>query len=108
MTAVLQPSARGAPAPLALTIGEPAGIGPELMLRAWLARDAAPAPFFALADPHALDALARRLALAVPIVEVAPGQARAAFARALPVVPLAARADAVAGAPDPAYARRGD
>jgi 4-hydroxythreonine-4-phosphate dehydrogenase len=48
--------------------------------------------------------LARRLALDVPILEVAPGEARAAFARALPVVPLGARADAKAGAPDPAYA----
>jgi 4-hydroxythreonine-4-phosphate dehydrogenase len=104
MTAVLRSSARAEPAPLALTIGEPAGIGPELMLRAWLARDAAPAPFFALADPQALEALAHRLALAVPIVEVAPGEARAAFARALPVVPLAAHADAAAGAPDPASA----
>jgi 4-hydroxythreonine-4-phosphate dehydrogenase len=104
MTAVLQSSARGEPAPLALTIGEPAGVGPELTLRAWLARDAAPAPFFALADPQALDALARRLALAVPIVEVALGDARAAFARALPVVPLAARADAAPGEPDPAFA----
>jgi 4-hydroxythreonine-4-phosphate dehydrogenase len=95
---------RTAPPLLALTMGDPAGVGPELVLRAWLARDAAPTPFFALADPNALAALARRLALPVPIVEVAPGEARAAFARALPVVPLAARIEAQAGAPDPAYA----
>ncbi len=95
---------RDAPPPLALTMGDPAGVGPELTLRAWLARDTAPAPFFALADPRALSALARRLALDVPILEVAPGEARGAFVRALPVVPLGARADAKAGAPDPAYA----
>ena len=45
--------------PIAMTLGDPAGIGPELILRAWLARDAA-APFFALADAAALEVVARR------------------------------------------------
>ena len=73
-------------------------------MRAWLARDAASAPFFVLADPAALAGLARELDLAAPIAEVAPGEAAAAFAGALPVVPLAARADAKPGAPNPAFA----
>jgi 4-hydroxythreonine-4-phosphate dehydrogenase len=90
--------------PLALTMGDPAGIGPELTLRAWIARASLPAPFFALADPKALTALARRLDLAAPIAEVAPAEASAAFDRALPVVALAAPADARPGEPDPAFA----
>jgi len=90
--------------PLALTMGDPAGIGPELALRAWLARASLAAPFFALADPKALGALARRLGLDAPIAEVSPAQASAAFSRALPVVALAARGDARPGEPDPAFA----
>jgi 4-hydroxythreonine-4-phosphate dehydrogenase len=90
--------------PLALTMGDPAGIGPELALRAWLARDAHGAPFFALADPNALRALARRLGLDAPIAEVAPAEAAAAFPRALPVVALNAPCDARPGEPDAAFA----
>jgi 4-hydroxythreonine-4-phosphate dehydrogenase len=90
--------------PLAMTMGDPAGVGPELALRAWLARDAASPAFFVFADPTALAGLARRLDLAAPIAEVAPGEAAAAFARALPVAPLAARAGASPGAPSPDFA----
>jgi 4-hydroxythreonine-4-phosphate dehydrogenase len=90
--------------PLAMTMGDPAGVGPELALRAWLARDAASPPFFVLADPAALAAVARRLDFAAPIAEVAPSEAAAVFARALPVAPLAARADARPGAPSPEFA----
>ena len=90
--------------PLALTMGDPAGIGPELALRAWLARDSAAPPFFVLADPSALAELARRFDFPVPIAETTPTDSVAAFARALPVVPLAAAARAESGASDPASA----
>ena len=39
------------PLPLAVTMGEPAGIGGELTLKAWLARGATTRPFFAIDDP---------------------------------------------------------
>jgi 4-hydroxythreonine-4-phosphate dehydrogenase len=91
-------------APLAMTMGDPAGIGPELALRAWLARDAVSSPFFIVADPSGLAAAARRLGLAVPLAEIELTQAAAAFARALPVVPLSAPADATPGAPSPHFA----
>lgn len=90
--------------PLALTMGDPAGIGPELALRAWLARDDAAPPFFVLADPAALADLARRFDFPAPIAEAAPADSVALFADALPVVPLAAPARAECGAPDPAFA----
>ncbi|MGO4872658.1 MAG: 4-hydroxythreonine-4-phosphate dehydrogenase PdxA [Roseiarcus sp.] len=90
--------------PVALTMGDPAGIGPELVLRAWIARASLSSPFFALADPKALGALARRLGLEAPIAEVSPAEASAAFARALPVVALSAPADARPGEPDPTFA----
>ena len=50
--------------PLALTLGEPAGIGPDITLAAWLKRaDLALPPFYLLADP---DFLARRARAARP------------------------------------------
>jgi len=77
-------------APVAVTMGEPAGIGGELTLRAWQARCAATtgAAFFAVDDPARLRRLAQQLALAVDIVEIAtPGDAARVFPRALPVLP---------------------
>jgi 4-hydroxythreonine-4-phosphate dehydrogenase len=91
-------------APIVMTMGDPAGIGPELLLRAWLARDAIGAPFFALADPDALVDLARRLDLVVPVAAVEPRTARATFDRALPVVSLVNSARAPAGQPHSDFA----
>jgi len=91
--------------PLLLTQGDPAGIGPELTLRAWLerGREALP-PFAVLGDPSHLERVAQTLGWTVPIVPVDASQAGAAFATALPVIPLKARVSAEAGRPDPASA----
>jgi 4-hydroxythreonine-4-phosphate dehydrogenase len=74
--------------PLALTIGDPAGIGPDITLAAWLQRVArGVAPFVVYGDRDALASRARALQLDVPLAVVAsPGQAAAAFADALPVL----------------------
>ncbi|TXN02726.1 hypothetical protein FV219_11580, partial [Methylobacterium sp. WL122] len=76
--------------PLALTLGDPAGIGPELVLAAWLASTPAdPLPaFFLVADPAFVERTANRLGLAVPIAEIDPETATEVFPRALPVVAL--------------------
>src|SRR3546814_10387365 len=77
--------------PLALTMGEPAGIGGEIALKAWHARRAGTGnlPFFLIDDPARLASLARHLGLSVPIAEItAPRQAVDRFAEALPVLPL--------------------
>jgi 4-hydroxythreonine-4-phosphate dehydrogenase len=74
--------------PLALTMGDPAGIGGECTLRAWLARRDA-YPFVALDDPTHLNDLARRLRLHVPIIPVTDAAAAVrAFPDALPVIPI--------------------
>jgi 4-hydroxythreonine-4-phosphate dehydrogenase len=87
--------------PLALTLGEPAGIGPDITLAAWARRGALDLPaFYVLADPQCLAQRAERLGLDVPLEIVTPGNALAAFARALPVVPLGLRATAEPGKPD--------
>lgn len=93
--------------PLALTQGDPAGIGPDITLTAWLSRrERGLPPFFVLADPLVLRNRAEALGLPVPIVEVGPADAAVAFPDALPVVPLSApSASAIApGHPDPAGA----
>jgi 4-hydroxythreonine-4-phosphate dehydrogenase len=90
--------------PLALTMGDPAGIGAELTLRAWLARRQAH-PFLALDDPARLAALAAALRLDVPIRPIATAsEAPAAFADALPVLPIPLAAPVRPGTPDPANA----
>ena len=92
-------------APLAVTMGDPAGIGGEILLAAWLARRAEGPVFVALDDPDRLVALAARLGWAVPIREVADArQAAALYAEALPVLPVRLEVPAVPGRSDPANA----
>jgi 4-hydroxythreonine-4-phosphate dehydrogenase len=91
--------------PLAVTMGEPAGVGGELSLKAWLARGTKTRPFFAIDDPARLAALAGKLGLAVPVREIkTPAQAAAAFATALPVIGVPLKQPVKAGQPDPANA----
>jgi 4-hydroxythreonine-4-phosphate dehydrogenase len=86
--------------PLALTLGEPAGIGPDIALAAWRRAALELPPFYLLADPRALARRARALGLDVPIEVVTPARAAAVFARALPVVELGLPATAAPGKPD--------
>jgi 4-hydroxythreonine-4-phosphate dehydrogenase len=87
--------------PLALTLGEPAGIGPDLALELWQRRIELDLPdFYLIADPVFLQARARILGLEIPLRVVAPAQASAAFERALPVVPLDVAVTAAPGKPD--------
>jgi 4-hydroxythreonine-4-phosphate dehydrogenase len=87
--------------PLALTIGEPAGIGPDLTLAVWHRRaELGIPPFYVVADPDFLRRRARRLELDVPIATVTPSTAAAMFPSALPVVPLDLAVSAEPGHPD--------
>ncbi|MBI3507416.1 MAG: 4-hydroxythreonine-4-phosphate dehydrogenase PdxA [Proteobacteria bacterium] len=91
---------------LALTMGEPAGIGGELTLRAWLLLRAGGPAFVALDDPDRLAAIAARHGWNVPFRRVAdPAEARGIFADALPVLPVPLAVPSVPGRPDPANAR---
>jgi 4-hydroxythreonine-4-phosphate dehydrogenase len=85
--------ARSLPAnilPLALTQGDPSGIGPELTLKAWLKTHDKPdaPPFLAVTNPDRLAAIARDLDLKVPVKIVAGAEAAPAFRHALPVYAL--------------------
>ncbi len=72
--------------PLALTMGEPSGIGADISLKAWLRRGSD--PFFIIDDAEHLARRAEVMRLAVPIVEIdAPERAIEVFDTALPVLP---------------------
>ncbi len=87
--------------PLALTLGEPAGIGPDLTLAVWQRRAELKVPrFYIVADPDFLGRRAERLHLDVPIATVTPAAVEATFASALPVVPLDLVVSAEPGRPD--------
>jgi 4-hydroxythreonine-4-phosphate dehydrogenase len=89
------------PRALALTLGEPAGIGPDITFAAWRRRhELRLDPFYVLADPKFLRARAERMAVDIPITVVDPVTAEAAFKTTLPVVDIGIAITAEAGRPD--------
>ena len=86
-----------APLPLALSCGDPSGIGPEIAAKAW-EQLGARLPFLWIGDP-------RHLPRGTPHREVAePAEAAHVSATQLPVWPLQFAAEARPGDPDPANA----
>jgi 4-hydroxythreonine-4-phosphate dehydrogenase len=89
--------------PIALTPGEPAGIGGEITLKAWHRRTDSGPVFFAIDDPARLERLGESTGLAVPLVTIdGPEQAAAVFPTALPVLAHSLATNPVPGKPDPA------
>ncbi len=87
--------------PLALTLGEPAGVGPDLALALWADRGARNVPpFLLVGDPKLLAARARLLGLDVKLTESDAAQAAARFAASLPVLPVGISSEAAPGKPD--------
>jgi 4-hydroxythreonine-4-phosphate dehydrogenase len=88
--------------PLALTLGEPAGIGPDLTIQLWQHRARFGLPsFYLIADPDFIRQRARLLGVEVALsVVAAPEQANETFPRALPVVPIGVSVTAAPGTPD--------
>lgn len=77
-----------APPPLAISIGDPAGIGPELIALAWAARVAAGLPpFFVIGGAQVLAAAAAARGVDCPVSVIDdPAQAAGVFDGALPVL----------------------
>ncbi|MDJ0947844.1 MAG: 4-hydroxythreonine-4-phosphate dehydrogenase PdxA [Alphaproteobacteria bacterium] len=92
--------------PLALTMGEPAGVGGELALKVWRAHERMDIPiFFAIDDPMRLEVLAHRLDADVPIRAIdRPEEASAVFQDALPVLVQPLATGVTPGEPDVANA----
>ena len=75
-------------APLAVSIGDPAGIGPEIIVESWARRSEAElAPFFVVGGAGVLAAAAAARGVDCPIVAIeAAGQTESAFGHGLPVL----------------------
>jgi 4-hydroxythreonine-4-phosphate dehydrogenase len=87
--------------PLALTLGEPAGIGPDIAIKAWLSRNELKLPaFYLLSDRDFVAKRAKILGLNIELACVDAEQAVAAFASALPIVATGRVATAQPGQPD--------
>jgi 4-hydroxythreonine-4-phosphate dehydrogenase len=91
--------------PLAVSIGDPSGIGPEIAVAAWqLRRERAVPAFYLLTDPALVAARSTSTGMNVPLVETEPADAMQVFSEALPIVPLAARFRDAPGHPGQANA----
>lgn len=88
--------------PIAVTMGEPAGVGGEIAIKAWsLRKRRSVSPFFLIDDPQRIESLARRLGLSLPTANIStPAEAVDAFDTALPILPLALPAASIPGVID--------
>jgi len=86
---------------LALTLGEPAGIGPDITIAAWLRRDELKLPpFYLLADERCIAERAKTLGVNIRLAVVSSDEAEATFANALPIVATGQMTTAKPGKPD--------
>jgi 4-hydroxythreonine-4-phosphate dehydrogenase len=94
------PDSGGNSEPLVLSMGEPAGIGGEVMLKAWLRREELGAPFFAIDAPERLTDLSQDLGMDVPVIGIdTPDQTFSVFSKALPVLSMGRPIKAIPGKP---------
>lgn len=92
-------------APLALTMGEPAGIGGEIAFDAWSQLHKSGPAFFVIDDPARLIDLRARVGARVPIETIAsPSEAAGIFPSGLPVLPVGVEVKSKAGKPQPGSA----
>jgi 4-hydroxythreonine-4-phosphate dehydrogenase len=82
--------------PLVLTLGEPAGIGPDIAIEAWRLRAEGTPPFIFAGDFDLVRRRAAALGQAIPVERVSAAEAPAAFHDAFPCL---AGAPSVAGTP---------
>jgi 4-hydroxythreonine-4-phosphate dehydrogenase len=93
------------PKPLALTMGEPAGISGELVIKAWAGDGKPVPPFVCIADPSWLRAEAHHLRSHTHVIEVSScDEALARFSDGIPVLPLHLGEKAIYGKPSAANA----
>lgn len=84
-------------APLAIALGDPAGIGPEIAVKAWMARlDHDLPPFFVVGDQRSVEAV-----WPGPVVRItSPGEAVDVYSRALPLMSVEDGGDITPGQPN--------
>ncbi|MCQ0988431.1 4-hydroxythreonine-4-phosphate dehydrogenase PdxA [Jiella marina] len=101
----VKPAMGGGPKPLAVTLGEPSGVGPDIVLDIKARAGADLPPLFVLCDPDMLVARARRLGLAETVrlhPITSPGDLASVGAGELAILPLVNRQAETPGVIDPA------
>ena len=90
--------------PLAVTMGEPAGVGGEIAMKAWLDRGRSKIPsFFVIDDPKRIRAAAVALGIEVPLMEIdTPEATHDFFRKAFPILPAPAGRHGCSGPSKPA------
>jgi len=89
------------PRSIALTLGEPAGIGPDLTIALWRRRVAFDLPpFYVIGDREFLARRAKLTGAPIALEASEPDEAAAMFASALPVVDVGMAVTAMPGSPD--------
>ncbi|MEP3276111.1 MAG: 4-hydroxythreonine-4-phosphate dehydrogenase PdxA [Stappiaceae bacterium] len=88
--------------PLALTMGDPAGIGLDIAIAAWAQRQELPL-FYLVGCPEAVQRRAERLGIPLELTVVSPEQLASTRQTALQIVPLSSKVDET-----PGRTRRGD
>jgi len=88
--------------PIAVSIGDPAGIGPEVLAKAWVRRTQDRlSPFFAIGDPRSISTVWKG-----PLRKVdGPAEAAACFDEALPIMEVEDAGEIVPGQPNMPGAR---
>lgn len=87
--------------PLALSAGDPAGVGGEIIAKAWRALREDGPPFVVIGDAHLLASAGGGVKVRAV---TRPREGVAVFAEALPVIDIPLLSPIVAGQPSPAYA----
>jgi 4-hydroxythreonine-4-phosphate dehydrogenase len=90
--------------PLAVTLGDPAGVGAEIIVKAWNALRAEGQPFLVIGDAGCLRSAPGGLGTPVQAIG-SPAEAAKAFGAAIPVLHQPMSAPVVAGQPSPGHAR---
>ncbi len=91
------------PGPLALTLGDPAGVGPEIIVKAWRALQSSGPQFFVVGDAQSLASAPTATAGIMRRIS-SPDEVASVFAEAIPVLDLPLKALVVAGQPSKASA----
>jgi 4-hydroxythreonine-4-phosphate dehydrogenase len=91
--------------PLIVTMGDPAGVGPEIIARAWSVLGSAPGPLAPVVPFVVVGDAAVLKAQGQPVEAIiSPADAAGVFGRAIPVLHHPAPAPVTAGQPEPANA----
>jgi len=83
---------------IAITMGDPGGIGGEISIKAWEMRRELSPVFFLLDCPKRIERLTEKISMNCPIEVISePGQAIQVFANSLPILPLSYQIDTIPG-----------